>query len=610
MLALLIFSMLTLESNVRLAKMSGTIYIMPDGSIDPPSAPIEIDSDVYTFTADIYDSIVVEKDGIAIEGNGYLLQGAGSGTGLDLSGRGNVTIRDIQVREFYYGMYLYNSSNNTVRKNNITNNNYGITLVSSSDNNTVSENVFVNDGLRVIYSYRNVVENNFVNGKPLTYLEGVSDITVNWDTGQVILVDCDRVIVENLILSYTSAGIQLGNTNSTKISNNSVTNSRSGIELWSSSNNSIHGNNVTANIIGGIGLDSHSTNNTISENIVTNNPIGMEFWGSGNNTISGNNITASIYSGIEMYQSLNTVVSRNNVANNAYGIVLSGSLNNALRENNIADNDNGVLLYNSPNNKIAHNTFRNNINQTGTQNSSSVWDDGYPSGGNYWSDRINGGDVHSGPFQNETGGDGIVDTPYVIDDNNEDRYPLTKPYGAPYDIGITNVTPSKTAVGEGYVANVTVKVLNYGINTESFDLTIYANTTAIQTITDLVLATRNSVTINVAWNTTGFVKGNYTVNAYVTSAPDETDIADNHLNGSIVLIGVPSDITGTLQGVPDGQCDMRDINYISSRFGTTPASSNWDPNTDITGPTPRLPDNKVNMRDIGEACSNFGGTVP
>jgi hypothetical protein len=56
-----------------------------------------------------------------------------------------------------------------------------------------------------------------------------------------------------------------------------------------------------------------------------------------------------------------------------------------------------------------------------------VWDDGYPSGGNFWSDYA-GVDLFSGPLQNETGRDGIGDTAYVIDEDNVDRYPLINPW--------------------------------------------------------------------------------------------------------------------------------------------------------------------------------------
>jgi hypothetical protein len=62
-----------------------------------------------------------------------------------------------------------------------------------------------------------------------------------------------------------------------------------------------------------------------------------------------------------------------------------------------------------------------------------VWDDGYPSGGNYWSFHSIGGwdtediDIYRGPYQNETGSDGIVDTPVSLNQNNTDHYPLIIP---------------------------------------------------------------------------------------------------------------------------------------------------------------------------------------
>ena len=60
-------------------------------------------------------------------------------------------------------------------------------------------------------------------------------------------------------------------------------------------------------------------------------------------------------------------------------------------------------------------------------NASNTWDNGYPSGGNYWSD-YTGNDSFSGPNQDLPGSDGIGDTPYNITGytpNDQDRYPLT-----------------------------------------------------------------------------------------------------------------------------------------------------------------------------------------
>jgi parallel beta-helix repeat protein len=69
---------------------------------------------------------------------------------------------------------------------------------------------------------------------------------------------------------------------------------------------------------------------------------------------------------------------------------------------------------------------------------SNVWDNGYPSGGNYWSDYA-GIDLYRGPYQNETGSDGIGDTPYLIDVDNQDNYPIIHPYGSIRNLD-TNLT--------------------------------------------------------------------------------------------------------------------------------------------------------------------------
>lgn len=118
LLTLLLTSTLTLAFNIQPAKAGGTIYIRADGSIDPPTAPISTNPPyytLYTFTANINDSIRVERDNIVIDGAGYTLQGTGSGTGIDLAGRTNVTVQNTQIKNFEYGILLCESSNNSIR---------------------------------------------------------------------------------------------------------------------------------------------------------------------------------------------------------------------------------------------------------------------------------------------------------------------------------------------------------------------------------------------------------------------------------------------------------------------------------------------------------------
>ena len=488
MLVLLTIGMLSLTFNIQPARSewTGTVYIRADGSIDPPDAPIiTYDNITYTLTGNITssgDGIVVERDNLIIDGADHTLEGTGAygSKGIDLSGRTNVTVQNTQIKNFHYGIYLsysnYNnivgnkitanneygiwleySSYNTVSGNNIANNEYGISLYSSSyntisgnnianngdgiyfryssnntitgnditennwhgiylgsgsSNNTICENAFWHDGMSVSGSYGNVVVDNLVNSKPLIYLEDVSDFKVE-DAGQVILINCTNITVENLNLSKTNTGIQLWGTNSSTITKNNIrANNIYGIWLGSCSNNTIKGNNITNNLHG-IGLG-FSSNNTITRNNITkNNDSGIYLGHSSENIITGNNITKNKSDGIWL----------------RYGIHLYHSSYNTVSGNNIANNDVGIYFYYSSKNSIYHNNFVDNTWQLSNDGSVNVWDNGCPSGGNYWSD-YNGTDFYRGPYQNETGSDGIGDTPYIIDENNVDRYPLMGPFNS------------------------------------------------------------------------------------------------------------------------------------------------------------------------------------
>ena len=614
-LSLLVVSALALAYNVQPVKSdyvwTQTIYIQADGSIQPPTAPISsVDNVTYRLTDNITgnatafsSAITIQRDNITIDGAGHTLQStnASGSVGIELMGRSNVTIKNMRITSFAYGIWLDSSSNNRVSGNNITANNWagiliiyssgnnvsgnnitannlygidlesssnnsvsgnnitdsgyyglfldssssngvsgnnitannwaGILFYSSSNNNNVSGNSFANDGLSVSNSSGNVVTGNLVNGKPLVYLEDVSGYVVG-DAGQVILVACNNVTVENLNLSHTSIGVELWETNNTIISGNNITaNNWAGIEFLSSSNNGVSrnnvavnkmygiyvesssinnnmsGNNVTANNFVGIELD--SSNNSVGGNNIKNNTAGIYLVSSSNNSVNGNNVTANcigiyLYSssnnnsvsgnsfandglsvwdsygnvvtgnlvngkpliyledvsgrvvgdagqvilvacnnvtvenlnlshtsiGVELLETNNTIISGNNITNNLYGIELLSSSNNGVSRNNVTANSIGIYLYSSSSNTIYHNNFINNTRQAYSSNSTNVWDDGYPSGGNFWSD-YNGTDVHGGPYQNETGSDGIGDTPYSIDVNNKDNYPLMQPW-SPY----------------------------------------------------------------------------------------------------------------------------------------------------------------------------------
>jgi parallel beta-helix repeat protein len=153
-------------------------------------------------------------------------------------------------------------------------------------------------------------------------------------------------------------------------------------------------------------------------NIADNNTITGGFAGilclsfSRNNTISNNLVTAQV--------TLEPPV-------DAGAISFVNSLDNIVRGNRMVNNSYGVYCWNTVGNTIYHNNFVDNAYQTYTHSSADTWDNGYPSGGNYWSNYA-GNDSYSGPFQNETGSDGLGDTAYAVDAVSRDNYPLMKPW--------------------------------------------------------------------------------------------------------------------------------------------------------------------------------------
>jgi len=205
------------------------------------------------------------------------------------------------------------------------------------------------------------------------------------------------------------------------------------------------GNLVSKNRIAacGVGIHVGSNGDTISENNITENLRGISCSFSNNCTISRNSITANEYLGIWLRQSSSNIVSGNNLtSNHGEGIDLYLSFNNTISGNFIADNtEQGVYLLRSSNNVVSgnivknnscaiwlggessgnivyHNEFLNNTEQVHSSNSTNVWDDGVGKG-NYWSDYED-----RYPNATEVDGSGIWDTPYVVDENNVDNYPI------------------------------------------------------------------------------------------------------------------------------------------------------------------------------------------
>jgi parallel beta-helix repeat protein len=201
-------------------------------------------------------------------------------------------------------------------------------------------------------------------------------------------------------------GISIMSCDGASIDQNYILNNYNAL-LVQSSNCSITNNRIMHN--SGAGVYLTGSENKVLSNLIAKNEIGIEIAGS-NNLIQDNDILSNKRIGI--LTAPNNLFTGNNIAGqnstNAYGVQMGPY-------------DGGSTFY--------HNDFENNYIQVEGGDFApiaNVWDNGYSSGGNYW-DTYQGVDSYIGVFQNETGSDGIGDTPYEITSANIDHYPLMQP---------------------------------------------------------------------------------------------------------------------------------------------------------------------------------------
>jgi len=172
-----------------------------------------------------------------------------------------------------------------------------------------------------------------------------------------------------------------------------------------------------------VGFSSNITlsNSTLScNNKDCNTIVGAEFDFAFNCTIANNNFTGKY--GLSLVSSSCNTFSGNSITDCQLGIYvpyfsIPYSSNNTFCQNSFTRNLFNIYFeYFSPNNRFFHNNFSlgsaSNGRQVEGDCSIQIWDNGVE--GNYWSD-------YNGTDSNQ---DGIGDTPYVINENCPDHYPL------------------------------------------------------------------------------------------------------------------------------------------------------------------------------------------
>jgi len=104
-----------------------------------------------------------------------------------------------------------------------------------------------------------------------------------------------------------------------------------------------------------------------------------------------------------------------------------------------------------------------------------------------------------------------------------------------HDIAITDITILNTIVEQGFSMPINVAVANQGGFTETFNVTVYANTTSIA-LQYLTLTCGSSTTLTFTWNTTDVALGYYTIWAHASIVPGENDTVDNTLIDGTIQI--------------------------------------------------------------------------
>lgn len=326
--------------------------------------------------------------------NGFTVDGATSKEKAGICVYRKCNIFNNIIRNNYYGVYLYYSEDNVITENKINRNVYGIYLdgsknntisrniisdndrcgifigVSYSRNNKVAGNTMVGNGISLggdwlEYFIHEIDSSNTVNGKPVYYWLNKDGGKIPEDAGQVILVNCKNIIVENQKISNVPDGIMVVFSSNITISNNDISDVRNGIFLYN-----VHSCKVLKN-----------------------------------------SIRNSNYNGIYLLFSSNCVISRNNVISNGeYGISAFDADNNRIYLNNFIDNKKGSIRFLESQNNIFW----------------SLKEISYIYNGKKYTNYL--GNYRSGSKWDDTNEDGVGEVDSYNMWRETERYPLIKPF--------------------------------------------------------------------------------------------------------------------------------------------------------------------------------------
>ncbi len=308
------------------------------------------------------------------------------------------------------------------------------TIQAAVDNASPGATVFVRKG-----EYRE----NIIVGKALT-LEGEDRETtvINGNgSGVVLMILAGRVIINGFTVRDGDYGVLIGHLfdNGVRIgSSDSIThvtlrdmivtlNKTHGVCSWGTGGHHIIENCIISFNAGMDGIHVHQVSKSTIRNceVFANGKAGLTVGWSWHVVVEGNKIYHNPFIGLSVDSCYYATIKNNLISANERGMYFHYiSRRSTVKENIVFGSNLGLSIDCSPTwigageNIFYHNDFIGNQEQIYHTIKNQIWDNGYPSGGNYWSD-------YEGQDQDD---DGIGDAPHEMAEGAKDNFPLVKPW--------------------------------------------------------------------------------------------------------------------------------------------------------------------------------------
>jgi parallel beta-helix repeat protein len=329
----------------------------------------------------------------------------------------NVTFRNITLENNAVGVLVESSTGTLIETCDFIGVNYqGVSLESA--NHTTIKGIS-GGGVTIYSSSDTTIRNGTRCGVGMSWSDGCTVDGVTESPGFSASQSTDILVsnssfVPNGESDYMQVGIYLGAASRCLISNCSIQGFDRGIEIQRCSEVRVLGNRLQEN-----------------------NELGIMLGDSDDCLFDHNQFIANEVSGLDLLDfSDNVTVTWNSFVGNNYGIYFSYETDSRVHHNDFIGNSANAY--------------------TAIVVPSNLWDDGYPSGGNYWSD-YTGEDLNSGPAQDVPGSDGVGDSAYLVRGGGyQDRYPFMAPLLGPINhppVALLEVDPGTGTIDTVFMMN-------------------------------------------------------------------------------------------------------------------------------------------------------------